>query len=26
MGSLFKVMAVCPAGFPPLPGFEGWPA
>jgi len=24
MGSLFKVMAVCPEGFPPLPGFEGW--
>jgi len=22
MGSLFKVMAVCPPGFPPLPGFE----
>jgi SAM-dependent MidA family methyltransferase len=22
MGSLFKVMAVCPRGFPPLPGFE----
>jgi SAM-dependent MidA family methyltransferase len=22
MGSLFKVMAVCPNGFPPLPGFE----
>jgi SAM-dependent MidA family methyltransferase len=23
MGSLFKVMAVCPPGFPTLPGFEG---
>ncbi len=22
MGSLFKAFAVCPAGFPPLPGFE----
>jgi SAM-dependent MidA family methyltransferase len=22
MGSLFKVLAVCPPGFPPLPGFE----
>jgi SAM-dependent MidA family methyltransferase len=22
MGSLFKVMAVCPPGFPALPGFE----
>jgi SAM-dependent MidA family methyltransferase len=22
MGSLFKAMAVCPAGFPKLPGFE----
>jgi SAM-dependent MidA family methyltransferase len=26
MGSLFKVMAVCPEGFQPLPGFKGWPA
>jgi SAM-dependent MidA family methyltransferase len=26
MGSLFKVMAVCPEGFPTLPGFEGWRA
>jgi NADH dehydrogenase [ubiquinone] 1 alpha subcomplex assembly factor 7 len=23
MGSLFKAMAICPKGFPPLPGFEG---
>ena len=22
MGSLFKAMAICPKGFPPLPGFE----
>lgn len=22
MGGLFKVLAVCPPGFPPLPGFE----
>ena len=22
MGSLFKAFAVCPAGFPPLPGFD----
>jgi SAM-dependent MidA family methyltransferase len=22
MGSLFKVLALCPKGFPPLPGFD----
>ena len=22
MGSLFKCLALCPEGFPPLPGFE----